>query len=672
MDVLVHLAANPGKVVPKEELLEAGWSGAFVEEGALSQAIHAIRKALGDDARQPRFIQTVPKRGYRLVAVVEEIVEAVPDPLPESAPTVSPIPALWSRRARPLMAVASIVVALALWIAWDHRGAERQDGGIRIVVLPFENLGKPQDPDFAAGLTEEITANLTRIPAIAVIPGRNALGDKGVAKPLPEIDGELKVDYVLRGKVSWQAGPSQVRVIPQLIRMADKTLVPIDSFEGSRDDLFKAQQEITRQLISTLDITLTPEQGLAVGQRSTESPEAYRAFVRGRVLKDQPFYSPPHLEKAALMFQQAVGIDPGFAEAWAELSQVHSYLAFNTDPSPARMEKAREALRHARDLDPDLPTVRLAQIYFNYRCLGDFDAALDQVDAALQHWPHDAELTKMLGLALMRKGRLTEALAVLRRASALDPRSRELPWIIADIHRARREYETADQEYSRAISLAPDVPFFWERRALNRLCWTGNPKKARAILAEAPMPETTPQLQLVATLLDFYEGNYRSALARISADSIQALPLQDQSRFAVLGVIALERLGDHEGAMAAAEMNRSELESRMARYPRESIYRAYYALTLAQLGRREEALEQVAEAARRSEKDAFSGPQIVEVQAMVDVALGRHTGAVARLDQLLETPYRAAICRAEVRMSPVWEPLRGEPAFEALIRQLEE
>jgi TolB-like protein len=376
MDVLVHLAANPGRVVSKEELLAAVWGGVFVEEGALSQAIHSIRKALGDDARQPRYVQTVPKRGYRLVAPVEPepgsvkaLAEVVPASLPES-PAPSPVPAFrWSRRARLLMGMAGILVSLVLWVVWTHRGRPdlQANDGIRIIVLPFGNLGEPEDPYFAAGLTEEITANLTLLPTMQVIPGRNALGDKDVTKPPLEIGEELKVDYVLVGVVDWSVGPRQVRVRPQLIRMTDKIIVFGDPFEESRGDLFRAQQEISRAVISTLDITLTPEQSRAVGERSTRNPEAYRAYVQGLVLKDQPFYSPPHLAKAVMMFEQAVDTDPGFAEAWAELSQAHSYLAFNTDRSSKRKEQARRAMERAVALGPDLLATQLAQAYFSYR-----------------------------------------------------------------------------------------------------------------------------------------------------------------------------------------------------------------------------------------------------------------------------------------------------------------
>lgn len=678
MDVLACLTSEPGRVVTKEELLIAVWGGAYVEEGALSQAIHSLRKALRDDARQPRYIQTIPKRGYRLLASVEpERAEAeaaersAPGPS-QSLDISSPVPESKGRRKGHLLQVAAgmmVALAIALWIVWSHHEAQPGPGerdGIRIVVLPFEDLGDPEDPYFAAGLTEEITANLTLLPSLQVIPGRNALDDKGAAKPLSAIGKELEVDYVLQGKVSWLAGRRQMRVMPQLIRVADETIVLADPFEGDARSPFKAQQEISRAVISTLDITLTPEQRGRVGDRSTKSPGAYRAYVQGLVLRDQPFYSPPHLERAAQMFEQAVDVDPSFAEAWAELSQVHSYLAFNTDRSSKRREQARRAMERAVALGPDLVATRLAQAYFSYRCLEDYAAALKHLTAVARKAPNLAEVLEMRGLLLRRTGHLPEAIEELKRASMLSPRRANLVWIIAEAYGALREYERADAYFERAISLAPDEPFNYEQRALVRLAWTGNLAEARAILEDSPVRDS-PQLQLAAVYFDLYERKFQEVLARFSQESREKLSVADQMRLATLQVIALDRLGDR-GASALAEANLSTLKLRMAQYSRHPRYHAYSAITLAQLGRREEALAEAEQAVQQGRHDAFSGPRFVEIQAMVNAILGRRRESVALLKRLLSTPYRDPLSIAELRLDPVWDTLRGDPEFEALLR----
>ncbi|MFL6260824.1 MAG: winged helix-turn-helix domain-containing tetratricopeptide repeat protein [Thermoanaerobaculia bacterium] len=689
MDVLVYLAAEPGEVVSKEDLLEAVWEGAYVEEGVLSQAIHSLRKALGDDARQPRFIQTIPKRGYRLVASVS-IESAGPVPVPETVgvageETTAPLPATapsprWMAWVLGSIALLTVLLILVFPSARINRSGKPEGAptpvapeGRRIVVLPFEDLNRPADLFFATGLTEEITNDLSSLAALEVISRTSARQYAGAHKPLPEIARELKVDYVLEGTVQWGRNPrgrAQARIRPRLVRAADDVQIWADQFDTRVEDIFSVQSEISRRVIGSLGITLIPKESRVLRDLPTENLEAYRAYLRGRVLKDQPSYSEEYLLKAARMFGRAVQLDPTFAAAWAELSQVHSYIAFNTDRSPERIQQARQSLEHAVLLAPNQPATRLAQIYFSYRCLEDFDSALAQLIDAAQLFPNNAEILETLGLVLRRKGRLTEAVDAFRRASKLDPRTGGLVWDLAETFRALREYEQADRAFTQALSLAPDVPFFWEQKALNQRAWTGDPEAARAILND-PLAPASPELEAVAFQLDLDERKYGQAVARLSPDWIGKLPLQDQSRLSVLAVVAQERLSNPQKALAAARKNLAELKVWTERFPREPIFRAYLAMTLAQMGRGNEALAQAEQAARQSQHDTFSGPRTVEVQAMVDTILGRRREAVARLAKLLSMSYRYSISTAELQLDPVWDPLRGDSDFKALYREFE-
>lgn len=681
MDVLVYLAAHSGRVVAKEELIEAVWGGAFVEEGALSQAVHNLRKALGDDARQPRYIQTLPKRGYRVVAEVRETgstgesLEAPPPALDSPRPAS---PALPDRRVRFLLLALGLGMAAVLWLAWarfskPHPQSPLAPGtaSTRIAVLPFENLGKPEDAFFADGLTEEITKDLTSLSGLQVISRTSALHYKGSRMRLTEIGRELKVAYVLEGTVQWTKGPigpRRVKIIPQLIRVADDAHVWAGAFEREVEDIFEVQAEISQSVIGPLGVTLLPEEKSALRRAPTRNLEAYRAYLRGLELRDQPYYSEEHIRQAVPMFERAVELDPKFAEAWAELSQTHSYMAFNADPSPGRVEAARRALNRAAALTPDLESVRLAQAYFAYRCTGDFKAANEQLDSALRRSPNNPEILQALGFVLRRRGRLAEAIETLERSFSLDPHTVKLAWAIAETYAALREYDQADRAFARAISLAPDQPVYWEERALNRLAWTGDAGAARAVLEEAPIPDD-PELIPISFQLDLYQRDYRRALARISGEGLRKVMLQAESRLAILEVIARERLGDRAGARAAAEANLAVLEARVARFPNEAFYRGYLAVALAQVGRREEALREAENAVRQNRDDAFSGPRIVELQAMADAILGRRREAVTQLARLLAIPYQCPISTADLRLNPVWDSLRGDPGFEALLQR---
>jgi TolB-like protein/Flp pilus assembly protein TadD len=687
MDVLVCLAAEPGRVVGKEALLEAVWGGGFVEEGVLSQAVHSLRKALDDDARQPRYIQTVPKRGYRLIAAVvlevasgailPVISEASPG-LDDSPPAQAPVPPVRRRIWRwfPLVAV-SLTAVMAGWLGRDklaivlgRQPVEAPDhGSLRIVVLPFENLGKPEDNYFADGLTEEITKDLASLASIQVISRTSAVAFKGKGEPLRDIGRELNVDYVLEGTVRWATGPGgvpRVRITPQLIRVKDDTHVWAESYDQGVENIFEVQAEISRRVISQLDLSLMPGERWRPRQSPTQNLEAYHAYLRGLELRNQPFYSESHIRSSVPMFERAVALDPGFAAAWAELSQTQSYLAFNSDQSPAQVERARRPLERARALNSDLPEVLLAQAYFTYRCLGDYEAAEKQLTDAARKIPNNANLLQTLGFVLRRRGRLGEAIERLEQATSLDPKTVRLTWAIAETHRALRNYKQADLYYAQAISASPDQVTFWEERALNKLDWTGDLQAALNILADSPVRDD-PRLSSAFFLLDFYGRDYQRALARLTPRNLEQLAPQLESQILTLGVIARERLGDRRGALAAAEANQATLAARVERYPLDPAYQAYLAVTLAQLGRKEEAQAQVEKALQLVREDAFAGPRYVEVQALMEIILGQRKEAVGRLCRLVNTSYQGAISATDLRLNPTWDSLRKEPAFEELL-----
>jgi len=680
MDVLVYLAADPGTVIAKEELLEAVWGGAFVEEGALAQAVHSLRKALGDDARQPRFIQTIPKRGYRLVAPVEPVLPSGSETEPASvavAPTAAAPPRRWRAwlyAAMTLLAVATILglsYSRTIRLQKEETPAPPASPGRRIVVLPFEDINKPADSVFTKGLTEEITKDLSSLASLQVISRTSALQYEGVHKPLPEIGKELKVDYVLEGSVQWAPGADgrlRVRITPQLIRAADDSAVWSGQFDREVTDIFAVQSEISRHVISQLGIALTPEQKRALREEPTKNLEAYQAYLRGLDLRNQPFLSPEHEFKAVSMFERATELDPQFAAAWAELSQTHSYLAFNTDRSVARIQAARETMRRAVALDPNLKCVWLARIYFTYRCEKNYDVALSQLAEALHLFPNDAEVLQTFGFVLRRKGRLREAAEVLQSAFTLNPKAVILVWTIGGIHRAMRNYGEADRFFLQAISLAPDQPVYWDERAFNWLAWKGDLSAARTILAQAPLP-ADPSLLPASFELDFYAREYGKALSRLSPEAFRRQTPLARSKLLILASIARDRMGDHRGALSVAEANRVQLNDLVRRFPKEQFYPAFLAITLAQLGQGDAACALAEKTVRENRSDAFGGPDLVEFQAMTEAILGRHHAAVARLSWLLATPYRSAISVHEIRLNPIWDPLRADPEFEDLLRQ---
>ncbi|MBI4914973.1 MAG: winged helix-turn-helix domain-containing protein [Acidobacteria bacterium] len=259
MDVLVVLAASGGEVVANEAILEAVWGKRFLARSALSGAVCELRKVLGDDTQQPRYIETVAKRGYRLVAPVapmEDVAAALPAARPEPATVaVSDYSLPRSRHQLLLIGAAGVLaIAVASFIIGPEIGPASQPATPRLVVLPFENLGGEADDDFAAGLGEEVTTRLSALRGLSVVTPERSVASTGARVPLGEIGSELKASYAFLGTVrSSPVGPRrQVRITARLLRVADGVVLWAEVYDGTTDDVLAIQADIGRKVARAL------------------------------------------------------------------------------------------------------------------------------------------------------------------------------------------------------------------------------------------------------------------------------------------------------------------------------------------------------------------------------------------------------------------------------------
>jgi tetratricopeptide (TPR) repeat protein len=396
--------------------------------------------------------------------------------------------------------------------------------------------------------------------------------------------------------------------MPRLIRVEDGVQVWSHSFEEPVDYIFEVEEKLSQDVMRQMGIVLRPEQTQAIERPPTANRDAYQAYIRGLGLKNQPFYSEDHLLQAIPLFERAVKLDPAFAAAWAQLSQTHSYLAFNTDPSPNRIELAKHAVAMAKEIDPDGLEVRLAQAYYTYRCLGSYASAEQQLREILGKFPNNVDALVTMGLVMRRTGKLSQAIETFKNALDLNPQEVRLHWWIGETYRAMRKYAEANASLDQAVSMAPDQEVYWLEKAENFLAWTGDPKKVWKLIADSPEP-TGPTLAILALQLDLYQRNYKSALSRFTPETMKELEPQVRGRIAVLSVVAQERLGDHNGALAAAEENRQMLTQRVDRFPTDVLCRAYLAVALAQLGRGEEAMAQASQAVQMAKVNLLADPE---------------------------------------------------------------
>ena len=287
MDVLVVLAASGSEVVANEAILEAVWGKRFLARSALSGAVCELRKVLGDDTQQPRYIETVAKRGYRLVVPVapaEDVAATLPATLPASLPAVRPGPApvavsdfALPRSRHQLLAVGAagaLAIAVASFIIGPEIGPASQHATPRLVVLPFENLGDAADDDFAAGLGEEVTTRLSALPGLSVVAPESSAASALSSRPLGEIAGESNAPYAFLGTVrSSPVGPRrQVRITARLLRVADGAVLWAEVYDGTTDDVLAIQADIGRKVARALaDVLLASDrQMLATAPTTSE------------------------------------------------------------------------------------------------------------------------------------------------------------------------------------------------------------------------------------------------------------------------------------------------------------------------------------------------------------------------------------------------------------------
>jgi len=390
--------------------------------------------------QDPQELSGLPPALTRIVSSClekkpDERLQSVRD-LPFHLESVSaPAPPRPTKRRWPpvaLVVVAAVVAAAGYsWLRWERElpalvsdtPAERK----KLVVLPFENLGPPEDAYFAAGMTEEITNRLARVSGLGVISRTSAVQYDRTGKTIRQIGSDLGVGFVLAGSVRWERraeGPGRVRISPQLIRVTDDTHLWASSYDRVLDDIFAVQSEIAEAVVGRLGVALLPAEQRAIAARPTKSLKAHQAYLRGLEYFWDPDLAKESHELAIRMFERAVGHDPAFVAAHSLLSETHSSLYwFGYDRSPECLEAAREAALRALDLDPDSPEGHRALGTYHYYGHRDYRQAIEEFRLAAKRLPNDTLIAAYIGVVRRRQGSFHEGIAGLEKALGLDPRN---------------------------------------------------------------------------------------------------------------------------------------------------------------------------------------------------------------------------------------------------------
>ncbi|MDE3136819.1 MAG: winged helix-turn-helix domain-containing protein [Acidobacteriota bacterium] len=442
--VLFILLEHAGEVVTREELRRKVWTqNTFVDfEHSLATAINKIREALGDRVGSPRFIETLPKRGYRFIAPIE--CEHAPG-MSAAAPQPDAMPSAIALDSRGLPEHP---------LRWRESGTGTIDS---LAVLPLINLSAEQEQEyFADGMTDELIANLGQISSLRVISRTSAMRYKGTAKNVREIASELNVDAVVEGSV--RRSGDRVRITAQLIYAPADRHVWAHSYEGDLRDVLGLQSQVAQAISGAIQAKLTPQEQARLAYSRAVYPEAHELYLKGLYFWNTN-RNQRDLTKAIELFQQAIERDPSDALAYAGLSDAYSSLVgWDVLPPSEAIPKAKAAAARALQNDDSLAeahgSLGHAEMYD-----WDFAGAETEFERAIQLNPSYATAHWFYALDLSKMGKLDEAVAETCRARTLDPISHVSNEVSGWIFYLARRYDRAIEAEQKALemdaSLAP-------------------------------------------------------------------------------------------------------------------------------------------------------------------------------------------------------------------------
>jgi serine/threonine-protein kinase len=398
---------------------------------------------------------------------------------------------------------------------------------VKLAVLPFENLGAPEDEYFADGITDEIISRLSVIKGLAVISRTSSMKYKKSEKGLREIGQELGVAYILQGTIRWdkRGGSENVRITPQLINASDDFNLWASNYEREIEEIFAVQADIASQIAEALDITLLGPERRTVEAKPTENLDAYQAYLRGVDYAHRPDDTKENVQLGIQMFERALELDPEFALSYAALSTAHSGMHhLGHDRTEERLSRAKAAVDKALELQPKLPEAHLAVAYYHYRGHRDYERALEELAIAEKGLPNDSRILVVTASIWRRQGKFEAAADRFKGAFELSPQDAQLPEEIGWTYRYLRRHAEADRYFDLSISLAPDQENGYEYKAYNYISWLGDTKRARDVLEK--MPGKSRDVQKWSLELWRLEGNYEAILDFASSDSRPIVWLQ--------------------------------------------------------------------------------------------------------------------------------------------------
>jgi DNA-binding winged helix-turn-helix (wHTH) protein/TolB-like protein/Tfp pilus assembly protein PilF len=500
-ETLLMLVSNRGHIVEKDDLLKEVWKGTFVEEANISRHVWMLRQALGENENDQKYIETVPKRGYRFIANVREVVDGG-DQLVVERHSIMHITAeeddeaaILRREVTPdfeqkllaaisarqkwlgwrlglglVLSVLVIGLGVTLYRNWTPKESKSSAANIAltalprsIAVLPFKTITTENDNEYLGmGMTDALITRLGNISQIIVRPTSAVRKYSDGEKEPVSVGQELKVESVLEGSI--QRSGDRIRVTVQLIRVGDGAQIWGDKFDDKFTNVFAVEDSISERMAAALKLKLTGDEQKKLTKRYTENVEAYQLYLKGRFYWNER--TGEALKKSIEYFNQAIEKDPSYALAYAGLADAYILLPFYSGrPQLEVYPKAKAAAKRALELDETLAEAHtsLARVLFNIE--GNLPESNKEFQRAIELDPNYATAHQWYGNGnLLTMGRFDEGIAEMKRAQELDPLSLVINTALGNGYFYARRYDQAIEQLRKTIAM--DQSFYYAHYSL--------------------------------------------------------------------------------------------------------------------------------------------------------------------------------------------------------------
>ncbi len=640
----------------------------IVASWALAQGLAQVLPVFDISNSVIRVVIALLLIGFPLALVLAWVFDVTPQGI-KATPSIA---SAGHRRRNVVMLAATgvIISAAAGFFLLPRAAAHKIDKSI--AVLPFENLSdEKENAYFADGIQDDVLTNLSKIGDLKVISRTSVMPYRGKTQNLREIGKTLGVSNILEGSV--RRSGNRVRVNVQLIDATTDEHLWASDYDRDLTDVFAIQTDLAQKITEALQAKLSPSERAQIERKPTENGEAYLAFVQAHNLQNA-VEDLGKLKQSEQLYARAIELDPKFALALACYSQLESWIFHTFDPTQERREKAGTLAERALQLQPDLPETHLALGFSYYYGDNNYDAALREFEIARQGLPNESDAYLAIGAIQRRQGKWAESTANLEKAVSLNPKDTFPLQNLAFNYQMLRNFDAANKTIDRGLQINPRGVGLWEIKSKLAIAEKGDLSVSeKAFQAVTSMPMSNVEKLWIASAraeVFLLERKYKEGLREAESlpdDLLRTeFPQHLSGKYYLIG-FARKALQDEAGARAVFLRAKELLDAQLKESPDAADMHIQLAKVLACLGEKDAAL---AEARRATElvpesKDAFGGPEIAAGVAEVHAILGDNGRAIEILDRLLSRP--SAVTVQGLKVNPIWDSLRSDPRFQALI-----